>query len=84
MEMKRIWNDRTRQERRRGPTAVGGWGGATGGRLQRCLIDMGWRSAAGGPSWSLKEASWLRTHGGQTNTPVQTREMTRRRWEEDG
>lgn len=49
--MKRICNDRTRQERRRGPTTVGGGGGGwgTGGCLQRRLIDMRSRSAAGGP-----------------------------------
>lgn len=56
-------------------------GGGTGGRLQHRLIDT--RSAATGPSWSLKEPSWMRTHGGQRNTPVQTRQTTTRRCEED-
>lgn len=72
--MKRIWNDRTTQERRTGPTTVGG-GGGTGGRL----IDTRSRSAAGGPLLEFEGAEL----DAQTNTPVQTREMTRRRCEED-
>lgn len=73
---------------RRGEEDQPRWGEEGEGGAREAVCSAAWLTCAraplpGAPSWSLKDPSCMRPHGGRINTPVQECEMTRRRCEED-